>query len=226
MPNRKIRYLLPVLLLFPGKVLWALHQIPDSAIQAYRHQRYFTYQNGQAHSSLWSRFWLWINYILGQILSTVADKKNRGWVWTIVILILLLLVLLLYRYFTGKGRKGPFQRESLGIENPEGYIQDIRQTDIAKDILTAEQQANYRLATRFSYLNILKKMAEKDIIRWEARKTNRIYLEEIGQQAWKADFERATRFFEWVWYGEHALSQEEYNAAKPLFSQLLQSIKG
>jgi hypothetical protein len=38
-------------------------------------------------------------------------------------------------------------------------------------------------------------------------------------------FSTTVRYFELVWYGKRQLSQEEYRALEPLFSQLLKEVE-
>ena len=107
----------------------------------------------------------------------------------------------------------------------EGIEENIHQSDIETYIKKAIKEGNYTLATRLHYLNVLKSLSAKDVIKWKKDKTNRAYLFEIKNVELKHDFRQLTTIFERVWYGEILLQKEEFESISPVFEGFSNHIK-
>ncbi len=88
----------------------------------------------------------------------------------------------------------------------------------------AIKNKNYREAVRIYFIAVIKEMKDRSWIRWEKKKTNYHYINEITGRQQQPDFITATRAFEIVWYGNRSLAENEYNQIEPLFKKLLKSI--
>lgn len=86
----------------------------------------------------------------------------------------------------------------------------IKNKDLSKLINQAIALKNYQLAVRYYYLNILKQLENKDLIAWEQQKTNEDYIKEISKEAIKSSFEKLTRLYDFVWYGNFDISEIEF----------------
>ncbi len=80
-------------------------------------------------------------------------------------------------------------------------------------------QKNYRLAVRYSYLNVLKQLEEKEIISWEQQKTNKDYIQEISEKNIKNSFEKLTRLYDFVWYGKFQINHIEFAKVQANFEK-------
>lgn len=79
---------------------------------------------------------------------------------------------------------------------------------------------NYRLAVRMLYLQTLKVLSEKNLIRFQADYTNLHYLQQLAQSPLYNDFFTITRHYEYVWYGEFVPSEAAFHRIKTDFTHL------
>lgn len=133
-------------------------------------------------------------------------------------LILYILYMVLINLRGSKGKK----KESLSkIVDGGDAIEDIRELDVDPLLREALASGNYRLAIRICFLGMLKKLDEGGKIRWKKDKTNRDYLGELFNANYHFDdVRRLTLDYERVWYGEHELSSERYQAIISSFGEV------
>jgi hypothetical protein len=100
----------------------------------------------------------------------------------------------------------------------------IHETDLERFLREALAASNWPLAVRLYFLQTIKQLSEKEAIKWSKEKTNRDYLREMrGHRLWEA-FRDVTRQYERVWYGNQALTSEEFARLEPEFKALLGEI--
>jgi hypothetical protein len=109
------------------------------------------------------------------------------------------------------------RRIHAGEGQPE--VEDIFSISYPAAIDKAVKAGNYRLATRLSYLRILKELAGKNIIRYQQDKTNLDYLRQLQATAYHKKFLRITRHYEFTWYGLFDIDSETYGMIKKDFEQ-------
>jgi hypothetical protein len=76
------------------------------------------------------------------------------------------------------------------------------------------------LATRFLYLKSLKILTKNNIIEWHFDKTNSDYLNEIRNAETRQLFKKASYVYDYVWYGEFPLDQQQFEYNQQHFVQL------
>ncbi len=86
----------------------------------------------------------------------------------------------------------------------------IKNKDLNKLIEQSIALKNYRLAVRYCYLNILKQLEDTQVITWEQQKTNEDYIQEISKEAIKSSFKDLTRLYDFVWYGNFEINENEF----------------
>lgn len=107
-----------------------------------------------------------------------------------------------------------------GSEEEEDIFSLKYETDIQKAINTG----NYRLAVRLLYLQTLKEMAERNIIKYSPEKTNSDYLFQLGKSRYYKSFFRLTRHFDYTWYGHFMLTAESFQSIQNEFSSFKQQL--
>lgn len=113
------------------------------------------------------------------------------------------------------------------LETPFDFkeiTEDIEGLNIDKLIEQARLQGDYRLATRWWYLKLLKKFATQELINWKPHKTNFDYFRELENTQYIAAFRQASYVYENVWYGEMDVKEELYNRYIPQFDSLEKSV--
>lgn len=106
----------------------------------------------------------------------------------------------------------------------EHIEQNLDKANIANYIDQAISNGQYSLAIRLYYLDVVKALSSKKIIRWKKDKTNNDYIAEAAQSPFGRDFESITRGFERIWYGNVILNQSDFIGIQPSFVKLLNKI--
>jgi len=94
-------------------------------------------------------------------------------------------------------------RQNKILEEPD----NIEEFPIEKLLKQANQQQDYKLMIRYSYLLILKILHEKGLIDWQKYKSNYDYIFEMKSQNNADVFSSITRSYEYVWYGEFNINK-------------------
>jgi hypothetical protein len=122
---------------------------------------------------------------------------------------------------------GLFRRKSniMGSEEEETVTGDIFAINYQKEIDKAAQQGNYRLAVRLMFLQLLKNLSEKNIIRYSQERTNMDYLIQLQPTRYYPDFFRITRNYEYSWYGHFTVNEEAYRIIKNDFTNFERQLR-
>jgi hypothetical protein len=121
----------------------------------------------------------------------------------------------------GLFRKAP-RRLDEGEEQPE--TDDIFKINYRREIDRAVSQQNYRLAIRLMYLQLLKHLADKNIIHYRQEHTNFDYLMQLNSTAYYHDFQRLTRHYEYSWYGQFEVPGSAFETIRSEFENFEQQI--
>lgn len=194
----------------------------ENALQSYKSDRNFQYENEVAESpSLWSRFWAWVWEKYEQISRTEAGRITlRILFWTLLVLAAALFI---YKVLQ-MNRASPFSRGSANIAYTVDQ-ENIHEIDFQKSLDDAVANKNYRLAVRLWYLQILKTLSDKKLIDWQINKTNTAYQYEVRGRPFAMDFNKITRLFDSVWYGNREVREDEYIAINGDFESFKSSIR-
>lgn len=151
---------------------------------------------------------------------TAATSPQRNWMDILFWILLIGGVVALIIWFFVSGNMRLFRRKSAAVANDEA-IQDnenIYELDFEKEISKAVNENNFRLATRMLYLQLLRNLADRELIQYSHEKTNRNYLFQLSGTSHYKDFFRLTRHFEYVWYGKFSLSKDQFELVQTDFS--------
>ncbi|OQD42628.1 hypothetical protein BUL40_08855 [Croceivirga radicis] len=96
--------------------------------------------------------------------------------------------------------------------------QHIETIDFDALLADALKNKDYRLAVRYQFLLLLKHLSNKDLIDWHFEKTNADYTREIKEPRLKNSFMELAYLYDYVWYGEQAISEPAYLTAANKFN--------
>lgn len=164
---------------------------------------------------LWLKFWHWL----------VGDYQANGFIafliqalpYIIISGIVIFIGWLFYKLNPGATLFGSKNKPELLFSEDEEIIRSKDISELIDNALTAN---DYRLAIRYSYLLILQKLTEAEIIIYESDKTNSEYISEIRSESIKSGFQKATNLYDHVWYGNFEVTEADFAKAKPTFSDL------
>jgi len=176
--------------------------------------------------SLGDRFERWLVQILVRLFDSTPEGTGKvvGLAFKIVGSLLILFVLFkILMHFINKDGSFIFGRssDSLIIE-ATNIDQNINSTNFKTLINKALEKNNYRLAIRYHYLQVLKHLSKKGQIEWDTEKTNYDYYREIKDEKTREEFQYISYIYDYCWYGEFEISNEDYNKGALAFNKLLE----
>ena len=86
----------------------------------------------------------------------------------------------------------------------------IKTRDIRQLIDKAVAKENYRLAVRYHFLYLLQQLSRQELVIYDPAKTDEDYSEEIEDAGLKAHFKKLSRIYDFIWYGDFAITAEDY----------------
>jgi hypothetical protein len=101
------------------------------------------------------------------------------------------------------------------LSEVEDKMLDIDLDKILNDALLA---ADFRLALRINFLIIIKMLSLSGKIIWTKEKTNWEYFNELNDPTIALKFKEIVEPFETIWYGEHELSESQFNRLQPAYN--------
>jgi hypothetical protein len=188
-----------------------------SSIEAYSNDEDFKYEKEAVETpSAWDRFWQWFWSKYNEIMSTEAGRVTMKIIYWI-------LGIAAVAFFVAKVMN--MNKINLFTAAPQSNTpytvedENIYAISFNEAIQQALQEGSYRLAIRLLYLHNLKILADKDLIAWQPNKTNTDYWREIINPGIKQGFKNITDIFEYVWYGNRAVTKDDFAGIQKEFSQ-------
>ena len=200
-----------------------VRKISPATIDSYRADKSFQYNRDRAkQQSFLQRLWNWFWDKYYELLGREGGNnllKLLMWLFVIAGLSYFLLKVLGMDAFAFFGKRN--KDDTQGYEVLE---ENLHQINFNEAIAKAIEQKNYRLAVRLLYLQSLKKLSDKNLINWQPEKTNRQYAAELLPTALGKPFAGLTNNFEYVWYGECPLVEEEFDLIQQQFISFQQQL--
>jgi len=187
----------------------------------------FNYSQGKDSYSYWQLLKKRIGNFLKKLFGYAPDAPTPAFIeiligvlsGIVVLIVLFIAVRILIRH---KGRwffDKKNEELTLDIYDTENLIE---KADFRQLIAEHEQKGDTRSCIRLYFLWTLKVLKNNNLINWLPDKTNSEYLNEITDQAMKNQFSYLSYLYEYVWYGEFPLENNDYLNAKSAFENLLQ----
>lgn len=176
--------------------------------------------------SAWDRFW----NAVGRFLQNLFDFGGIGNSMNglqilfkiIAILIIVFVIYLIVKVILNREGGWIFSKSAKKIDVVENIEENIHSINFKKIVNQAASDKNYRIAVRYYYLWLLKSLSDKDVIEWDIEKTNRDYYNEISNTDIKKNFQFLSYIYEYSWYGEFELTQEDFQKAEQTFIKNIQ----
>ncbi|WBX72274.1 DUF4129 domain-containing protein [Tenacibaculum retecalamus] len=209
-----------------------LKKFDNKKIEAYKKQDAFIYVVEKREPTILEKAWNWFKRTIKKILSYLFDDISPAmgffkWILNVLPYVIAGLVLFLIIKFFLKvnarniidGKKAP---SIVNLSDEEALI---KEKDLPALIKTAITNGNFKLATRYYYLLLLKKLSEKELISWQQEKTNEDYIKELAtNKSLYKEFETLTHLYDYVWYGEFLIDKEKFLKAEMNFKKVIAKI--
>jgi len=166
---------------------------------------------------------MWFNRLLNTIFSGRIERE----VTTPIMIALFIAIVLAALYFLYKKRPELFLRKKKTAKLPyEVEEETIHGIDFDREIATALNHGDYRLAIRYVYLQTLRFLSDGGLIDWQIHKTPTEYLYDMKAADLKPDFRRLTYHFLQVRYGNYPATVELTDLMRGLQSDMINLMKG
>ena len=195
-----------------------VRSIPAQNISTYKSDKDFQYrQHITEGMSVWDRFWRWFWNKVDALMQRKGVKTGMK-----LLMYVLPALILIYAFLRFMG----MEKVMLWISgnkavNPAFDIQEdnIYGIDFTQALEEAVAQGRFREATRLHYLKTLRILSDLGRINWTKHKTNIDYAQDLAGTDLSYGFVDITRIYEYAWYGEFPVSEQEYKLVREHFNQ-------
>ncbi len=159
------------------------------------------------HTLWWDHLMKWI----GHWLQKIFGSRAGGWVfghldWAVLAFAFIFLMVyfrkrIFFSVFTAEAGK---PRQVTAIE------ENIEVLDLDKLLAKAEKARDWRMALRYHYLKVLRRLMDEGLIKWQPRYTDRDYMRQLRDPATRAAFGEVSFLFKWAWYGDAPMDEARY----------------
>ncbi|MDQ0476981.1 DUF4129 domain-containing protein [Chryseobacterium sp. MDT2-18] len=182
----------------------------------------YDYTTVKPRESIWQKIQKRIMKILEAIFGKVDPSKTASYAENIMrifaVIIIGFVLYFLIKFLLGKDGNLFFSKKNKKINiDDQDLHENIHEINFSESIEKFESQKEYRSAVRYQFLLVLKKLADKKLIAWNPEKTNKDYLSELKSKDVKSGFKELAYVFEYVWYGEFEINEENYLYFKQKF---------
>ncbi|MDY0779641.1 hypothetical protein [Tenacibaculum sp. IB213877] len=102
--------------------------------------------------------------------------------------------------------------------------EDIHNADLESLLKKAINEKDNRLSIRYYYLLALKKLSEKELIKYDNDKTNSEYLFEIKDTHTRSYFSYLSYIYTYVWYGNFSLNDTDFSKVEEKYKLFFKQI--
>jgi hypothetical protein len=163
--------------------------------------------------------------IISKIKPQKIAKPTSGEAYFMQILLLvvgaILIAFLIYYFFL---RFNVDEKGAKIISEQDIPPMEIPKSELERRLEKALKEGNFKEAVRIYFIFIIKDLSEKKWISWEKDKTNFFYILEMRKRPQYNLFNDSVFIFEWVWYGNYQVTEENYKNWEKTFKKLLSEI--
>lgn len=103
--------------------------------------------------------------------------------------------------------------------------ENIYAIDFDQEIAQAQREGDHRRVIRLRYIYALRKLADRQLIRWRPGKTNHDYQAELANTNLREPFQRLSYYYAYAWYGNFPADRTMVERVERLFRQIEASPK-
>lgn len=201
-------------------------------LNEYKNKEEFNYKIETYEPTIFEKIWDWLKRGVIKILEYLFDDIRPAVGFLRIVLKVLpyiiagLVLFFIIKFFLRVNAQnvidGKTNSPLVAISEDEELIKD---KDLPKLIQQAIAEGNFRLAIRYYYLLMLKKLSEKELIVWKQEKTNADYIKELkSDKNLGYGFKEITYLYDYVWYGNFNIGEKEFVKAEKSIKNVLQKI--
>jgi hypothetical protein len=200
-------------------------QVPDSTIRSLQKQKEFAYANDPKSwerepveeikaepkgKSFWDHFYSFFSV-------TTIRRFTYG-------LLIAFFVFIIYRVIVVNKLFLFTSFKKAKLAPTDGHDEDIADINLDEKIKQTIAAGEHRLAVRYMYLKALHQLNDKQWIRYHADGTNHEYVTQMSGRKLANEFSFLTRVYDYVWYGEFAITNEQFDLVQKNFSHFYKAV--
>ena len=196
---------------------------PDvETIEHYKAQPEYRYHVNTEVFSWWKKFW---NKVFSYFRFENGTLNVFGWIITAVAVLAVLFVIIKLAGISIKGLF-VFSKSTKVTQLKFGKAKvEIERQKLDKLLETYIDNQAFREATRVLFLLTLRLLNRKELIEWNAFKTDREYYYELKEKKLKAQFLNIIRQYEFIWFGKFDISETAFASVKSDFDRFLNELQ-
>ncbi|THU38077.1 DUF4129 domain-containing protein [Niastella caeni] len=203
-----------------------LRQVSDSTVRDLQKKKEFAYANDPAYWAQQQKrqiqtqseepqkgFW---DYFHSFFSSSAIKTITYGVLIAFFLFVIYRIIVVnkLFLFYSSKKAKTTATGEEISIEDD----------NLDEKIKNAVDSKDHRMAVRFMYLKALQLLNEKQWIRYHADGTNYEYVNQMSKHKLGSEFSSLTRVYDYMWYGEFTLTQEQFDVVYKNFSHFYNAL--
>lgn len=188
----------------------------------------YVYSLEESQTNWWSDFKEWLALQWKKIFGEEFDTNSFwGKFFDILPYIILAIAVVLLVWFITRSNPGnqimrQHQNSKVILTEEDELLMKRNLDKLANEAI---DQKNYRLAVRYLYLNCIKRLDIKNIIRYANDKTNYEYIKEIEFSEISKTFNKLTLVYEQIWYGQLIFDKTYFQHFKDEYDKFHQSLE-
>lgn len=202
----------------------AIEPLPDTAslrsvdqrqVDSMKHLREFEYANDPAY---------WVR----EEEESGPDplEKFFGSSFIRPVMYVLLIGLILFIVFKLIDNNNLFYRskgKSLQLNTGEDVM--IEEENVEAKLKQAVAEKDFRKAVRYQFVWMLQSLDESGWIKFHAQLTNHDYELQLRKAPFYNNFQFLVQVYEYVWYGEFAITEQQYASIQPKFQEIIKTVR-
>jgi hypothetical protein len=174
-------------------------------------------RTGPAPKSLWERIKEWFWRKIDELFNTKGGHISlKVLEYLLIAAAIVVIIFLLFKnnvrsLFYGKSASVPIDFKE--------FEEDIHKINFEELIATAISKKDFRKAVRLHFLNLLKELTDKNLIKWQIDKTNNDYSMELAQSRYSSQFKELSLLYEYIWYGDFQIDETNFKTTVSKFKE-------
>lgn len=162
----------------------------------------------------------WNEFVKMVISFFIINWKYFAYGFLILVLAVLIYLLISEKILFKKPSKNVFDT-SASLEN---FDEETETEALERLLEQAIVQNRFSEAVRIKFLLLLRMLDQLNILRFGIAKTNHSYIQEYGHKIQVDDFRTIVLIYEKAWYGNFAITQNDFKQIDVLFNKFHQNI--
>jgi len=190
--------------------------VPDTTLSKLKSQKEFEYANDPEYwikKKKKERTSKGLDYFIEWLFGSTVVKA------IMYIFLGLIIIYTLYRIIDNNNLFYNSSKRTINSQSEDAV--EMEDENLDEKIRKAIADKDHRKAVRYLYFKTLRQLDQRGWIRYHAQATNYDYITQVSKFPIAGDFNFLTRVYEYVWYGEFELTDEQFRIVHSNFQKII-----